>query len=113
MVATRVSAWLPVAVWAGVIFALSSIPSLGTGLGLADLVLRKIAHGVEFAALGALLYRATSREAWSIGFGALYAASDEVHQAFVAGRVASATDWVIDVAGLVVGVAAMRAWRNR
>src|SRR5437899_3716092 len=32
------SLWAPVLLWAGVIFALSSIPSLGTGLGTWDYV---------------------------------------------------------------------------
>ena len=36
--------WLPVLVWAAVIFTFSSIPDLGTGLGGWDLVLRKLAH---------------------------------------------------------------------
>src|SRR5687767_882944 len=53
--------WLPVVVWAGVIFAFSSVPDLGTGLGGWDLVLRKLAHAAEFAVLGALLARALTR----------------------------------------------------
>jgi len=47
--------WLPVLVWAALIFALSSVPDLGTGLGTWDLVLRKLAHTGEYAVLGALL----------------------------------------------------------
>ena len=35
------SRWLPVLVWAGVIFAFSAIPSLNSGLGTWDYVLRK------------------------------------------------------------------------
>ena len=57
MPSTRaLSAWLPVVVWAAVIFTLSSIPSLGTGLGAWDTVLRKAGHMAEFAVLGALLF---------------------------------------------------------
>src|SRR5437867_2957870 len=41
--------WLPVLLWAGVIFALSSVPSLGTGLGAWDTILRKGAHVTEYA----------------------------------------------------------------
>ena len=81
--------WLPVVLWAGVIFALSSIPSLGTGLGTWDLVLRKGAHMTEYAVLALLLLRAIGREAPALGLGVLYAASDELHQAFVRGRHAS------------------------
>ena len=47
--------WLPVVAWAALIFAFSSVPDLGTGLGGWDLVLRKIAHAAEYAILGALL----------------------------------------------------------
>ena len=50
--------WAPVVLWAAVIFAISSVPDLGTGLGTWDLVLRKLAHAGEFAVLGALLLRA-------------------------------------------------------
>ena len=54
--------WLPVVAWAAVIFAFSSIPSLSSGLGVWDTVLRKGAHITEYAVLGALLYRALGRE---------------------------------------------------
>ena len=50
--------WLPVIAWAAVIFTLSSIPSLSTGLGTWDTILRKGAHLTEYAVLGGLLYRA-------------------------------------------------------
>ena len=54
--------WSPVVLWAAVIFALSSVSDLGTGLGTWDLVLRKLAHAAEFAVLGALLLRALGDE---------------------------------------------------
>jgi len=100
----RLSLWAPVVVWAAVIFALSSIPSLSTGLGTWDLLLRKLAHVVEFAILGALLLRALRREPTAVALGAAYAATDEVHQAFVRGREGSPLDWLIDVVGVVAGV---------
>ena len=56
--ATLVRAWLPVVVWCAVIFAFSAVPSLGTGLGTWDLVLRKLAHVTEYAILAVLLVRA-------------------------------------------------------
>jgi len=104
MVASRLLAWLPVVAWAGMIFALSSIPDLGTELGTWDTVLRKLAHLVEFAVLGALLYRAVMREAAAALLGSLYAATDELHQAFVPGRVGSPLDWLIDTIGVLAGV---------
>jgi VanZ family protein len=109
MTASRTLAlWLPVALWAGVIFALSSVPSLGTGLGTWDLVLRKCAHVGEYAVLAFLLARALGREAPALALGILYAASDEFHQAFVPGRHASPVDVAIDTLGLLAGLAVWR-----
>ncbi len=104
MALERISAWAPVVLWAALIFTLSSIPDLGTGLGTWDLVLRKLAHVGEFAVLGALLMRALRREPAAILLGSVYAASDEVHQSFVAGRQGSPLDWAIDTVGVVLGV---------
>ena len=99
--------WLPVAAWAALIFALSSIPHLGTDLGTWDLILRKCAHVTEYAIL--LLARAFGREAPALAAGVLYAVSDEVHQSFVSGRHASPIDVAIDTAGLLLG---LLAWRR-
>jgi hypothetical protein len=96
--------WLPVVAWAGMIFALSSVPDLGTGLGGWDLVLRKLAHAGEYAVLGALLVRALRRPGAAMLVGVLYAVSDEVHQSFVAGRLGSPVDVAIDAVGVVFGV---------
>jgi VanZ family protein len=98
------SVWLPVVVWAAVIFALSSIPSLSTSLGFWDTVLRKGAHLTEYAILGALLLRALGRDAPALAAGILYAASDEVHQHFVRGRHAAPVDVLIDAVGVAVGI---------
>ena len=103
-----VSAWLPVVAWAILIFALSSVPDLGTGLGGWDLLLRKLAHVAEYAILGALLARAVSSPWTAVTLGTIYAISDELHQHFVPGRQASALDVAIDAAGVAVGVLAIR-----
>ena len=95
--------WLPVAAWAAVIFAFSSVPDLGTGLGGWDLVLRKLAHAAEFAVLGALLVRATGRAGLAIALGTLYALSDELHQVLVPGRIGSPVDVAIDTVGVAFG----------
>ena len=105
--------WLPVVVWAAVIFALSSTPDLGTGLGGWDLVLRKIAHVAEYAILGALLARATGRAGLAFALGALYAISDEVHQSFVPGRLGSPLDVAIDAIGVAAGVVLWQSIRAR
>jgi VanZ family protein len=103
-----VRVWLPVVAWAAVIFAFSSIPSLSTGLGLWDTVLRKCAHTAEYAILGALLLRAIGRPGPALVLGVAYAASDEFHQHFVRGRHASPVDVAIDTAGVLVGLLVLR-----
>jgi VanZ family protein len=104
VVATRLGLWLPVLFWAGLIFTLSAVPSLDSGLGTWDLVLRKIAHAAEYAILGALLQRAVRREPLAVLLGSLYAVTDELHQSFVSGRHGSPLDWLIDTAGVIAGV---------
>ncbi|MBA2423994.1 MAG: VanZ family protein [Actinobacteria bacterium] len=96
--------WLPVAAWVALIFAFSSVPDLGTGLGGWDLVLRKLAHAAEFGVLGALLLRAIDRAGVAFALGTLYAVSDELHQMFVPGRMGSPLDVAIDTVGVACGV---------
>ena len=105
--------WLPVFAWAAVIFAFSSIPSLSTGLGTWDTVLRKGAHIAEYAILGALLYRALGREALALAVGIAYAVTDEFHQRFVLGRHASPVDVAIDAVGLALGMLVWLRLRER
>lgn len=105
--------WLPVVAWAALIFALSSVPDLGTGLGGWDTLLRKLAHAGEYAVLGALLLRATGRAGLAVALGALYAVSDEIHQTFVPGRAGSPVDVGIDTLGIVCGVAVWQLLRSR
>jgi VanZ family protein len=101
---TVISRWLPVLVWAGVIFAFSSIPSLSTHLGTWDYVLRKLAHMAEYAILAVLLVRATGSYTWAFALTVAYAGTDEFHQTFVRGRHGSPTDVGIDAAGALAGL---------
>jgi VanZ family protein len=103
--ATVLRLWLPVVAWAALIFAFSSVPDLGTGLGGWDLLLRKIAHAGEYAVLGALLVRAAGRPWVAVALGVAYAISDEIHQSFVPGRAGSPLDVALDAAGVLAGVA--------
>ncbi len=105
--------WLPVLIWAAVIFTLSSVPSLSTGLGTWDTILRKGAHLAEYAVLGGLLYRALGREALALAVGIAYAATDELHQYFVRGRHASPVDVAIDAIGVAVGMLLWLRLRER
>jgi len=105
-----VSRWVPVVVWAAVIFAFSSIPSLGTGLGTWDLVLRKCAHMTEYAVLAILFRRATGSSRWAFVLAVAYACSDEFHQTFVRGRHGSPVDVSIDGVGALIGLLAV--WRR-
>jgi VanZ family protein len=105
--------WIPVVAWAAVIFTFSSIPSLSTGLGTWDTILRKGAHVTEYAVLGALLYRALGREPLALAVGIAYAATDELHQSFVRGRHASPVDVAIDAVGLAAGMLLWLRLRER
>nr|MDQ2688617.1 VanZ family protein [Armatimonadota bacterium] len=84
--------------------------------------LRKAAHVTEYAVLGVLMVRAFRHGRWAwrsvllLAWAAasLYAASDETHQIFVAGRTPKVTDVLLDSAGAAVGVALTTwflAWR--
>jgi VanZ family protein len=107
----RFSLWGPVVLWAAVIFAFSSVPSLATDLGIWDTVLRKCAHATEYAVLAVLLFRALGRELPSFLLGLAYAVSDELLQEFVRGRHASPFDISMDAAGLALGLLLLHATR--
>ena len=101
------SRWIPVVVWAAVIFAFSAVPSLGSGLSW-DYVLRKCAHMTEYGILASLLLRATASYGWAFALAVAYACTDELHQHFVRGRHASPVDVGIDAVGALVGLAVCR-----
>jgi VanZ family protein len=85
-----------------------------------NLFIRKLAHVGEYAILAPLLYclvRPSAENGWhprsaftALLAGAVYAASDEIHQLFVPGRQASVLDWALDVAGVVCGISAIYLW---
>jgi VanZ family protein len=106
------SLWVPVLLWAGIIFTLSSIPHLSSGLGTWDYVLRKGAHITEYAVLAALLLRALGREVPAFFAALAYAASDELHQHFVRGRHAAPVDVAIDAVGIAAGLVAWTRLRR-
>ena len=78
-----------------------------------DHLVRKTAHGLEYALLGILLMNAglgmkNRKKAWvaagSFCIASLYAASDEFHQLFVPGRAGMVSDWLIDSGGAAFGI---------
>ena len=54
--------------------------------------------------LGALLLRAVGSELPAAAIGIAYAATDEVHQAFVPGRHGAVLDVLVDAVGVLIGV---------
>lgn len=100
-----------------VIFTLSAQPDLDSGLGALDLVLRKLAHMAEYAALTLLwawALRPSVRHCVAVAalIALVYAASDEFHQSFVPGRTGSPIDVVIDAAGIIVAAMLLRYHRR-
>lgn len=107
--------------WHGLIFTLSHIPNLNSGLpGGWDFVLRKFAHAAEFGVLAAiwvLVLRNSKAQPWALwlagGFSVVWAALDEYHQTFIIGRVGSPIDVLIDTLGiLLVLVVARGLWEK-
>ena len=77
---------------------------------LMSFLVRKGAHFTEYAFLGALVmlflntYSIRRRPLFAFLFSALYAASDEWHQSFVAGRGPMIRDVAIDALGAIAGI---------
>lgn len=84
---------------------------------MVGLLVRKLAHFSEYALLGfSLMLHITQVQKkitvrlpwlWAWGIGTLYAATDEFHQGFVAGRGPSVVDVTIDSAGVIAGLLLM------
>ena len=112
----------PVAAMVAIFFS-ASVPELDTqDQGVDD----KTAHLVAYAVLGAAFLRAfaggrwagvVARAGWFAWLSAsFYGASDELHQAFVAGRTPSFLDWIADAVGAAAAVtliALFARWRGR
>jgi VanZ family protein len=108
-----VLAFLPAVLYAGLIFSLSAQSNPLGFLPPEFLLQDKLLHGLEYAALGALLVLglrltgSTPRTAFvlAVVLASLYGASDEFHQRFVPGRMADVADWVADTLGAALGAA--------
>jgi VanZ family protein len=112
--------WVPVVLYAGAIFFLSS--QSHPEEQLPSFVLRdisdKILHAVEYGILAVLCYRAfrwatepaVARQAvvLAIVTASVYGLTDEVHQAFVPFRESNWQDWLADTIGAVIGAMSRR-----
>jgi VanZ family protein len=116
--------WVPVVLYAGTIFYLSSQshPKEQLPLFLLEGVSDKVLHAVEYAGLGGLCYRAfrwgmsgqvASRALlFAIVTASLYGMTDEAHQLFVPFRESSWQDWLADTVGAVIGAMSWRFLRS-
>ncbi len=71
----------------------------------------KVAHFLEFAFMGGLLFLTFANAGWrpwdapfAIALGAVYGATDELHQLFVPGRTADTFDALFNALGAVTAV---------
>ena len=105
------SLWLPVALWAGLIFHFSSgtVPS-ASQIYWQDFAVKKIGHFLLFGVLAVLIYRGLIGQGlnrkkaavWAVIIAFFYGATDEFHQMFTQGREARVRDIFID--GIGAGV---------
>jgi VanZ family protein len=116
--------WVPVALYAGVIFYLSaqSHPEDQLPSFLLKDVSDKVLHAVEYGILSLLCYRAfrwaagpaVARQAvvLAIVTASVYGITDEVHQFFVPFRESSWQDWLADTIGAAIGAMSWRFIRS-
>ncbi len=121
--------WLPVVFWMGVIFLVSARTKADMPYypdDILDWPLKKSAHLLEYGVLTLLLWwaisgsmgdRAKGWAFWVIPIVCVaYAASDEYHQSFVAGRGSSVFDVLIDTVGILLalgGMSIVLSWRAK
>ena len=107
--AKKITHWLAIIAWAGIIFYFSHQPDLKSNLpNFWDFVFRKIAHISEYAVLAFLLmrtfiYHHMARKNAAILAAIIavcYAIGDEYHQTFVNGRSGCVRDTLIDSVGI-------------
>ncbi len=115
--------WAAAVGYAAAIFILSSQPVPPPGEEVLAVVGDKALHAAEYVGFALLLALAiaTAPSPWVRSWAAslalagavLYAATDEVHHTFVAGRQGSILDVAADAAGAVIAAVVYQAWRWR
>jgi VanZ family protein len=133
--------WLPLLLWMGVIFFLSSrsnpyllLPSgvnekadqtlaqLSRQAGIGhQVVLGEVSHAAAYILLGGLMFRSLRSHwparrlgvvaAWAAAGSILYALSDETHQLFVPGRAFQLEDLALDLSGILIGLGLFWVWQ--
>lgn len=112
-------AWGPACLLMALIYLFSSFPKNEIAdFGAWDLWVKKGGHVAEYAILALAYWRGltyTRPATWrlaalAVGMAVAYAITDEVHQSFVPGRLATPTDVVIDAVGASLGII---VWRSR
>jgi len=134
--------WLPVTLWMGFIYWMSTdtfssqntfpwvetllrflVPKISfQELVFLHTLIRKTAHVTEYFVFGLLLFRTFrggSASSWSwrqrlfaLIIVVLWAASDEFHQSFVSSRTASAVDVAVDTAGGILAQCVAFLWHR-
>jgi VanZ family protein len=98
--------WGPPLLWAAAIFIVSSQPTVPRLPSVLDW--DKLHHTGAYAVGGLLIARALGRGGraalLAMALGALYGASDEIHQHFVPNRSPDLVDWLADTLGVLAGV---------
>ena len=112
--------WVPVALYAGMIFYFSaqSHPDDDLPSFLFEEISDKVLHAVEYAGLAGLCYRAfrwgvsgqvaSHALLFAIVAASLYGITDEVHQLFVPFRESGWQDWLADTIGAIIGATSWR-----
>ena len=115
----RLKRWGPALAVMALIFLASSQPkAVLPDYGDQDWLVKKTGHVLIYAGLAwTYLWGLTGGRGltWrtavlAVGLAALYGASDEFHQSFVAGRGATAVDVGIDTVGAALGTVLWAAW---
>ena len=116
-----IRSWIPVILWAAVILVAATdtfsasrtrdwLDFLygGEAPEAANFVVRKLAHVVEYAILGALSWRASGRASTALLVALAVAGTDEFRQSLSAQRTGTPWDVALDLVGAAAGVTVMR-----
>jgi len=106
----KIIRFLPSIIWMLLIFYLSSQQTTGIGGDSywGRFFILKSFHIIEYAILFILLFFAINLYNYSFYISAIYALSDEFHQKFTIGRMASLRDVLIDILGIYIGIVILK-----